>query len=191
MEAEKKNRICPVEKAGILDFAFRKLLQNPGKILRPHIREGMAILDLGCGPGFFTMEMARRVGKTGLVVAADLQQGMLDILGKKLADTGLAARVKLNLSRPEGTGLAERFDFIMVFYMLHEVPGQARFLAEIRSLLKPGGRVLLAEPKWHVTRDEFQKAIVVMEQAGFAVLERPRIRFSRVVLLGSAAAGAK
>lgn len=188
MNEEKKHRVCPVEKAGILDFGLRRLLQNPGKVLRPHIREGMIVLDLGCGPGFFTLEMARLVGKTGLVVAADLQQGMLDILKKKLAASELAGRVKFNLSRPEGTGLAERFDFIMVFYMLHEVPDQARFLAEIRSLLKPGGQVLLAEPKWHVTREEFLAAIAVMEQAGFAVLERPKIHFSRVVVIGAAGA---
>ena len=187
MNEEKKHRVCPVEKAGILDFGLRRLLQNPGQILRPHIGEGMAVLDLGCGPGFFTLEMARRVGKTGMVVAADLQQGMLDIVKKKLADSGLAGRVKFSLTRREGTGLAERFDFILVFYMLHEVPDQARFLAEIRSLLKPGGRVLLAEPKWHVTQDEFLAAIAVMERVGFAVLERPKIRFSRSVLIGAAA----
>ena len=187
MNEEKKHRVCPVEKAGILDFGLRRLLQNPGKILRPYVKEGMSALDLGCGPGFFTVEMARRVGKTGMVVAADLQQGMLDILKKKLAAAGLAGRVKFNLSRPAGTGLAERFDFIMVFYMLHEVPDQARFLAEIHSLLKPGGKVLLVEPKWHVTRDEFRKAVALMEQAGFAVLERPRILFSRTVALGASA----
>jgi ubiquinone/menaquinone biosynthesis C-methylase UbiE len=181
MNEEKKHGVCPVEKAGMLDFGLRRLLQNPGKILRPHIKEGMTALDLGCGPGFFTIPMARLVGKTGMVAAADLQQGMLDIVKNKLADSELAPRVKFHLSRPEAIGLAERFDFIMVFYMLHEVPDQARFLAEIRSLLMPGGRVLLAEPKWHVTHEEFLAAI--------AVLERPKIRFSRVVLLGAADSG--
>jgi len=185
MNEEKKHRVCPVEKAGILDFGLRRLLQNPGKILRPYVKEGMTALDLGCGPGFFTLEMARLVGKTGMVVAADLQQGMLDILKKKLANTESAGRVKFNLSRPGETGLAERFDFIMVIYMLHEVPDQARFLAEIRSLLKPGGKVLLAEPKWHVTHEEFLAAIAVMEQAGFAVQEQPKIRFSRTVVISA------
>ena len=189
MNEEKKHRVCPVEKAGILDSGLRRLIQNPEKILRPYIKEGMKVLDLGCGPGFFTIPMARLVGKSGMVVAADLQQGMFDILKKKLADTGLAGRVKFNLTRREGTGLAERFDFILVFYMLHEVPDQARFLAEILSLLKPGGKALLVEPRWHVTQEEFLAAIAVMERVGFAVLERPKIRFSRVVLIGHAEAG--
>lgn len=186
MNEEKKHRLCPVEKAGILDFGLRRLLQNPERILRPYVGEGMKALDLGCGPGFFTLPLARLVGKSGTVVASDLQQGMLDIVRKKLAGTGLAGRVTLHQSRPGETGLAGRFDFILVFYMLHEVPDPARFLAGIRSLLQPGGKVLLAEPKWHVTQEEFQAAIAVMEREGFAVLARPKIRFSRAVLLGQA-----
>jgi ubiquinone/menaquinone biosynthesis C-methylase UbiE len=184
MNAEKKHRVCPVEKAGVLDFAFRKLLQNPGRILRPYIREGMTALDLGCGPGFFTLEMARLAGSSGKAIAADLQEGMLEKVKAKLQHAALAGRIQFHRCLADRIGLAETCDFILVFYMFHEVPDQARFLAEIRSLLKPGGRVLLAEPKWHVTPKEFQQAIVVMEQAGFKVLDRPKIRFSRTVLLG-------
>jgi ubiquinone/menaquinone biosynthesis C-methylase UbiE len=186
MDADKKHRVCPVEKAGVLDFAFRKLLQNPGRILGPYIREGMTVLDLGCGPGFFTLEMARLAGSSGKVIAADLQEGMLEKVKAKLQDNALAGRIRFHRSLADRIGLAEKCDFVLVFYMLHEVPDQAQFLAEIRSLLNPGGKVLLAEPQWHVTRDEFQEAIGVMEQAGFTVLERPKIRFSRAVLLGSA-----
>jgi ubiquinone/menaquinone biosynthesis C-methylase UbiE len=191
MDADKKHSVCPVERAGALDFALRKLLQNPARILRPYIQEGMTSLDLGCGPGFFTLEMARLAGSSGKAIAADLQQGMLDKLQAKIKGRASAGRIEFHRCLPERIGLAEKCDFVLVFYMLHEVPDQARFLAEIRSLLKPGGRVLIAEPKWHVTRDKFQEAIGVMEQAGFAVLERPKIRFSRTVLLAAAAAREK
>ncbi|MCU0237202.1 MAG: methyltransferase domain-containing protein, partial [Acidobacteria bacterium] len=183
MAQDKKNRLCPVEKAGILDFGLRRLLQDPGKILRPYIREGMTVLDLGCGPGFFTLEMARLAGGTGKVIAADLQEGMLARLRAKIQNTAAANLVRFHRCLPDRIGLAEMCDFILVFYMLHEVPDQDRFLAEIRSLLKPGGKVLLAEPTWHVSRGEFRDAIARMEQAGFMVLERPAIRFSRAVLL--------
>ncbi len=189
MKSDTKHRICPVERAGVLDFGFRRLLQNPGKMLGPYIREGMTALDLGCGPGFFTLEMARRVGDSGKVIAADLQEGMLDRLKAKIKNTALASRIRFHRCLPDRIGLAEKCDFVLVFYMLHEVPDQARFLAEIRSMLKPGGRVLLAEPKWHVTHKEFLYAIAVMEQAGFMVPERPEIRFSRTVVLGLAGAG--
>lgn len=185
MSQDRKNRICPVEKAGILDFGLRKLLQDPGKMLRPYIEQGMTALDLGCGPGFFTLEMARLVGGSGKVIAADLQEGMLEKVKAKVQNGVLAGRVMFHQCLPDRIGLAEKCDFILVFYMLHEVPDRVSFLREIKALLKPDGRVLLAEPKWHVTGDEFLDAIVVMEQAGYAVLDRPKIRFSRAIVIGN------
>jgi len=62
MEPE-RNRVCPVELAGSLDNKIRRWLQNPQKILDPYVKEGMKVLDLGCGPGFFSTAMAKMVGK--------------------------------------------------------------------------------------------------------------------------------
>ena len=50
-----RNRVCPVELANSFDSKIRKWLQNPRKILSPYIKEGMTVLDIGCGPGFFSM----------------------------------------------------------------------------------------------------------------------------------------
>jgi ubiquinone/menaquinone biosynthesis C-methylase UbiE len=130
--------------------------------------------------------MARLVGSSGKVTAADLQQGMLGKLRAKIQDAALADRVEFHQCLADRIGLAEKFDFILVFYMLHEVPDPGSFLREIRAVLKPAGKVLLAEPKWHVSREEFQDAIAVMKQAGFTVLEQPKICFSRTALIGNA-----
>ena len=78
MTSNRKNRVCPVEHAGSLDNRLRRWVQNPRKILGPFIKEGMTVLDIGCGPGFFTMDMAEMVGETGRVIASDLQEVMLD-----------------------------------------------------------------------------------------------------------------
>jgi ubiquinone/menaquinone biosynthesis C-methylase UbiE len=72
-----KNRVCPTAIAGYLDNRFRRWFQNPRKILGPYIKEGMTVLDLGCGPGFFSIDIAQMVGKSGRVIASDLQVGML------------------------------------------------------------------------------------------------------------------
>jgi ubiquinone/menaquinone biosynthesis C-methylase UbiE len=186
MNEDKKHRICPVEHANALDFTFRRWIHNPKKILKSYVKKGMSALDLGCGPGFFTMEMARLVGIAGKVTAADLQEGMLDMVRKKIKDTDMAIVVSLHQCRPDAIGLAETFDFILVFYMLHEVPDQAKFLGEIYSLLKPDGRALLAEPTFHVGRDDFQKSIAIMRQAGLEVETGPKILFSRTVILRNA-----
>jgi len=183
MSPEIKHRVCPVEHAGVLDFSFRKLLQNPRKILGPYLREGMTALDLGCGPGFFTLALARLVGEEGRVVAADLQAGMLEKAKAKIEGAGLAGRVRFHQCRSERIGLSEPFDFILVFYMLHEVPDQLLFLRETKGLLKPNGAILLVEPNFHVSPREFRESIAIMEQAGFAVRAEPKIRFSRSVVL--------
>lgn len=189
MSTDKKHSICPVEKAGVLDFNIRKWLQNPRRILQPVVKEGMTALDLGCGPGFFTVEMARLVGKTGRVIAADLQEGMLARVQAKIRGAEWADRVTLHKCLADRVGLAQKSDFILVFYMLHEVPDPVKFLNEIRALLKPQGRVLLVEPAFHVSREEFHESIKLMTEAGFTVLAEPKIRFSRAVVLGDGSAG--
>lgn len=63
--SDRSSRVCPVERAGHLDNRIRRWLQNPQKILRPYIEEGMTVIDVGCGPGFFSIEMAQMVGKSG------------------------------------------------------------------------------------------------------------------------------
>ena len=72
-----KNRVFPVERAESLDNIIRRWLQNPQKILRPYLKEGMTVLDIGCGPGFISIDMAQMVGESGQVISVDLQEGML------------------------------------------------------------------------------------------------------------------
>ena len=70
--------MCPAEFACSLDNFLRKAVHNPRKILEPYIRKKMTVLDIGCGPGYFTTELARLVVEEGIIIAADLQQGMLE-----------------------------------------------------------------------------------------------------------------
>jgi ubiquinone/menaquinone biosynthesis C-methylase UbiE len=61
--------VCPAERSGWLTSSFRRLLQNPERILRGLVQEGQAAVDLGCGPGFFTLPLAQMVGPSGRVMA--------------------------------------------------------------------------------------------------------------------------
>jgi len=124
MNKEKSKRICPVEKAGGLDNFVRKLLQNPQKILKPYINEGMTVLDLGCGPGFFSIEIAKRLIDSGKVIAADLQEGMLDKVRQKIKGTELEQKIIPHKCQEESIDLTEKVDFVLAFYMIHEVPNQ-------------------------------------------------------------------
>ncbi len=183
MNKKEKSKVCGVEHAGTLDFKLRKFLQDPQKIVKPYVKEGMTVLDLGCGPGFFTVEMAKLVGSAGKVVAADLQDGMLDIVKKKIKNTAIQNTVEFHKCQKEKVNLENEFDFILLFYMLHEVPSQTAFLKEVHSLLKPDGRILIVEPKFHVSKKEFKQSKKIFRDTEFEIVKEPKVFFSRTALL--------
>ena len=176
-------RVCPVALSGSLDNSIRRWLQNPRKILGPYIKEGMTVLDVGCGPGFFTIEMARMVGKSGRAIAADMQEGMLQKVKEKIKRTELEERILLHKCGENNIGVSEPVDFVLLFYMVHEVPNKEHFFNEIRAILKPNGQVLIVEPPFHVSKSAFEETVRKAREAGFAVVERPKVFFSRAVFL--------
>lgn len=177
------NKVCPVEKAGGLDNAARRLLQNPRKILKPFLREGMTVMDMGCGPGFFSVEMARMLGRSGKVIAVDLQKGMLDLVRQKIRGTELEQRIELHQCQSGSTGVTRKVDFILAFYVVHEVPDQAMLFNEFRSILNPGGIILIVEPKMHVGKKPFRTMTGMLTHAGFEITGSPKVFLGRSVVL--------
>ena len=142
----RKNHICPVEGAGFLETRFRRWLQNPRKIVQPYIKNGMTVLDMGCGPGFFTLDIAQLVGTTGKVIAADLQEGMLQILQNNLQNSGLQSRVILHQCEKHQIGVTTKVDFVLLFFVAHEIPNHPALFKELHSILNPDGQILIVEP---------------------------------------------
>ena len=120
MTENKNDKVCPVEKAGVLDNFLRRLLQNPQKILKPYISKGMKVLDFGCGPGIFSVEMAKMVGDSGKVIAADLQDGMLEKVRQKIKGTELEKRIELHECESVKIGVTEKLNFLLVFYVVND-----------------------------------------------------------------------
>jgi ubiquinone/menaquinone biosynthesis C-methylase UbiE len=179
------SRICSWKIAYVLDNPIRRLIHNPQEILGGYIKPGQTVLDLGCGPGTFSIAMAKMVGESGRVIAVDIQEEMLQILRKKAAQQGLESRIITHKSGPDRIGLSKKVDFALAFYMVHEVPNAKAFLKEIASILKPKGKLLIAEPKMHVSADDFEKTIDIARQAGLRTISEPKIRFSRSNLLSN------
>jgi ubiquinone/menaquinone biosynthesis C-methylase UbiE len=184
-------RVCPVELADSLDNRIRRWVQNPRKILAPYVAEGMTALDMGCGPGFFSIELARLVGPSGRVVAADLQQGMLDKVRTKIKGTELEGRVHL-VKCDQGTiNVTDPVDFILTFFMVHEVPDQPGFFRQIVPLLRSSGKYLLVEPKlFHVSQVQFSETLQNARAAGFEVSLGPKLPFSWSAVLSRSGSGA-
>lgn len=179
-----ENNICPVERAGHLDGRLRKWLQNPKKILRGYIEEGMTVLDIGCGSGFFSTEMAKMVGDSGMVIAADLQEGMLRLLKNKIQGTKIEERIRLHKCEENKIGISEKVDFALAFYMVHEVPDQKNLFKEVMSALKPNGKFLIVEPKYfHVSKRDFEKTQKDAMDIGFKPIEKPRVFLGRTIVL--------
>jgi 2-polyprenyl-3-methyl-5-hydroxy-6-metoxy-1,4-benzoquinol methylase len=178
--------ICPVWAGYFLASRLRTLLQNPYRILSPHVKPGMTVLDVGSAMGFFSLPMAEMVGPRGKVVCVDVQPGMLNVLARRAARAGLAQRIQTHVSREEAIGLQgydNSFDFALAFAMLHEVQDPAHLLGEIYPLLKGGASLLLAEPAGHVTAPDFERTIGLAIGAGFAETGRPRIRLSHAAIM--------
>jgi len=189
--AAERNRVCPVELADSLDSRVRRWFQNPRKILGPFVSEGKVALDLGCGPGFFSVELARLVGPHGRVIAADLQQGMLDKLARKVEGTEYSPRIRLVKCDQSGLNIADKVDFILTFYMVHEVPDQPALFRQLFPLLNEKGRYLLVEPKlFHVSRGQFRDTLRHAQAAGFVSAPGPRLLLSWSAVLMKPSNGA-
>lgn len=183
MAKEKKTHVCPLERAGSLDNRLRKLLQNPQKILGSFVKEGITAMDIGCGPGFFSVPMALLVGDSGRVVAVDLQEGMLNKIRQKIKGSELESRFIFHKCQADSIGFPEQVDFALAFYMAHEVPDQLSFFQDLKTIVKPGGRFFLVEPKiFHVSKKDFAETIAKVEGAGFVATERPKIPLSQAML---------
>ena len=185
-----KNRVCPVELAPSMDTRIRRLIQNPDRILSRYIHEGMIVLDIGCGPGYFSKEIAKLVGIKGKVIAADLQEGMLQIVRDKIKGTELEKIIQTVKCSTSGINVTEKVDFILAFYMVHEVPDKDSLFKELKNILNVEGKILLVEPKlFHLSKSEFLNTVKIAEKNGFKTSPAPKVLFSWSAILEHAMAG--
>ncbi|NQS92494.1 MAG: methyltransferase domain-containing protein, partial [Chloroflexi bacterium] len=91
--------------------------------------------------------------------------------------------IKVHQSAQNRIGVPGSADFALAFWMVHEVQQRRKFLDQIYQLLKDGGRLLIAEPYIHVSEKTFQQMEADIQAIGFSILDRPRIGFSRSILV--------
>ena len=176
-------QVCPWWVCFTFDNVMWKLFHDPEKILAPHVRKGNTVLDVGPGMGYFSIPLARMVGERGKVIVADVQAPMLATLRKRAKKQGLEGRIVSHLCTLDSIGVHEPVDFALAFWMVHEVPDQTKFFLEMKTLLKPGSKLLVAEPKVHVTRRKFEETLKKAEEGGLTVAEVPKVALSHTALL--------
>lgn len=176
-----KTRICPWWIGYFLISPLRRLLQNPEAILIPHVKEGMTVLEVGPGMGFFSLSLARLVGRKGSVICVDVQERMLDKLKKRAEKAGLADRIATILASENSLHLDDyggKVDFSLAFAVAHEVPDQKGLFGQINRAMKHEGVLLLSEPKGHVSDEEFEVTLGHATANGFEVENSVDVKYS-------------
>jgi ubiquinone/menaquinone biosynthesis C-methylase UbiE len=164
--------VCPHELGFFLDNPIRRIFASPKRTVGRFINKGDTVVDLGCGPGFFTVDLACMVGENGRVIAVDLQTKMLETARAKAKRKKVEDRITFHQCSQNSFELDVKADFILAYYMIHETPDPNHSLVQIHSMLKENGRLLAVEPRFHVSQELFSKMLKSAEKAGFTVEEQ-------------------
>jgi len=140
-------RPMPHQWAKVLDHPWRLQYRNPTETLGIFgFTPGMTVLDLGCGTGTFTAEMAQMVGEQGRVHAVDLQAPLLQEAQARVQAANLQARVAFHhcgaYQLPLESNSVDLAVMIATFSQLSDKPAVLR---ELRRVLKPGARLAVSE----------------------------------------------
>jgi ubiquinone/menaquinone biosynthesis C-methylase UbiE len=179
----REKHVCPWYCCFTFDNIFRRLVQNPEKILMGIVKPGMTVLDVGPGQGYFAIPMAKMVGPEGKILALDIQEKMLQRLKKRAIKNHVEERIECRLVSDSHWGVNGEVDFALSFWMVHEVPNQQEFIESIFKALKDKGKYLMAEPNFHVSKRMMERTIALAKDVGFKTITRPKIFFSNSILL--------
>jgi 2-polyprenyl-3-methyl-5-hydroxy-6-metoxy-1,4-benzoquinol methylase len=109
------------------------------------LKAGQRVCDFGCGNGYYSLELAQRVGPTGEVWAIDIQQEMLDLLQQRAKPLGLD-NIRPILAEATDPHLpAGEMDLVLMVDVYHELSHPVEVLRAVRKSLRPMGRLVLVE----------------------------------------------
>ena len=137
-------------------------------------------LDMACGAGIACVELARRY-PWAQVDGIDLDEGAIDLARANAREAGVEGRVRFHVRDAERPGLAGPYDLITSFDSLHHVARPVEVLRQLRSLLAPGGVVLVAEGHAHGPFERLNRLVSVVHCLPTALVDQPSAGLGAVV----------
>jgi ubiquinone/menaquinone biosynthesis C-methylase UbiE len=165
-----RGKIFPAKRAGSLLNPLRRLIQSPTRtVQRMALARTDNVLEIGCGPGYFSRAIAGAVPE-GSLVLFDLQLVMLELARQRLPDIANIQFIQgdaLSLPFPDAS-----FDAALLVLVLGEVPDQDRCIAEVTRVVLRGGSVMFAESRRDSDFIPFGKLQTRAERHGLELAER-------------------
>lgn len=180
---------CPAWAAPFMASPLRRLFENPEKLLKPWVEPGMTMLDVGCATGFFSLPLARMTGEKGRVLCVDVEPRMVKGLVRRARRARLLGRIEPILCRERDLCLSGRegtVDLAVAIHSLHEMPDIEGSLRQVSKALRPGGRLLVIEPRGHVSGATWGYELEVARRRGLFVAQRLDLRRRYAALLEKA-----
>lgn len=175
-----------------LEDPERLAWQKPDEVVAAlELPPGAVACDLGAGPGYFAIRMAKAVGPTGRVHAVDVEPRMLEVLERRIREAG-ASNVVPHLAKDGDAAPPEPCDLVLLVNAFHHFPDGAGTLRRLASTLKPGGRIANVDfregelpvgppPEYKVSREAF---LAAADAAGLEVAaEKTFLPYQYFVLL--------
>jgi len=132
----------PEKSAFLLNNRIRRFLTPPDRLIsRLGLRSSDVIIDFGCGPGFYTIPLAKIARRT---IGVDVSPRMLE----KLASNAMKHHVKIDLARNDGTAIGLEdgvVDIILLVHAFHEIEAKSRVIREFSRILRDSGRLVIVE----------------------------------------------
>ena len=132
--------------AGWLERPEREDEEAPSKALDAlELKPGMVVADIGAGSGYYSTRIAKRVGPSGRVYATDIQQGMIDILDRRIKSEGLTNITTVLGGMDDPKLPPASIDLAIMVDVYHELQQPQVFLQRLKETFKPNGRLVLLE----------------------------------------------
>jgi thioredoxin reductase/SAM-dependent methyltransferase len=144
-EGHRTHHFDPARVDRLLNEDRQRMLPAESMLRAAGVAAGQIVVDLGAGPGFFTLPAARLVGAGGHVYAVDVEPQMLDLCRRRAEEAGLTGietvhSAESRIPLPDATA-----DRVLIAFVLHEADDVAALLREAARLLRPDGEIAVAE----------------------------------------------